>query len=172
MSKINVEVEGSAPLLMNRFSIVEGRPIRKKHVYNPKDEAERKSYRTSEGNLMLPSTHFKASMIKAATDFKMSGKKSYKDYVKSGVFIMPMEIELNEQEYTIHEEPVVIQRARVMSWRPRFDKWSCNFEIEITDESINPETLMEILETAGKYKGVGDHRPEYGRFIVKNYKIV
>jgi len=171
MVKINIEVEGTAPLLMNRFSVEEGSK-RKKKVYNPKEEAERKSYRTSEGKLMLPSTHFKASMIKAASDFKMSGKKTYKDYVKSGVFITPMEIELDEQTYTIHEEPVVIQRSRVMSWRPRFDKWSCRFEIEITDESIDPETLIEVLETAGKYKGVGDHRPEYGRFIVKNYKIV
>ena len=157
---------------MNRFAIDNTAPKRGKKVYDPKEEAERKTYRNSEDNLFIPSSHFKASMIKASTDFKMVGKKSYKEYVKSGVFISPTEIILDKQTYTIHEEPVVIQRARVMSWRPRFDEWNCEFEIEITDEAINPETLMEILETAGKYKGVGDHRPEYGRFEVVNYKIV
>lgn len=172
MTKVNVKVVGKAPLLMNRFVIEEKKSTRAKKVYEPKDEAEKKTYRTDAGELYLPNTHFKASMIKAGTDFKMVGKKSYKEYIKAGVFIEPEQIVLEPQEYIIHEEPVVIQRARVMSWRPRFDKWSCEFEIEITDEMINSTTLKEILEAAGKYKGVGDHRPEYGRFEVESYEIV
>ena len=88
------------------------------------------------------------------------------------MFIEQEQIVLDNQVYTIHEEPVVIQRARVMSWRPRFDEWSCEFIIEITDEMINVETLKEILQAAGQYKGVGDHRPEYGRFEVDNYQVL
>lgn len=172
--KIKVEVKGLAPLLMNKFidsSQDTTKTSRGKKVYNPVDEAEKKSYRTESNKLYLPSTHFKACLVKAATDFKMSGKKSYKDYVKAGVFIEPMEIILDQQKYEIHSEPVVIARSRVMSWRPKFKEWSCKFEIEITDDYINPTTLKEILMAAGKYKGVGDHRPEYGRFEVVKYEI-
>ena len=120
----------------------------------------------------MPNTHFKAAMIKAGTDFKMVGKKTYKEYIKAAVFIEPEQIILNEQEYEIHAEPVVIQRSRVMSWRPKFKEWSCKFIMEITDDMINPKTLIEILSAAGKYKGVGDHRPEYGRFEIDSYKII
>lgn len=172
MVKIKVSVEGIAPLLMNKFT--EAKPSeskRGKKVYDPKEEAEKKTYRTEDGQLFLPSTHFKASMTKAATDFKMSGKKSYKDYIKSGVFIQEQEIILDQQEYEIFACPVVIQRARVMSWRPMFKEWSCSFTIEIADDMINPTTLKEILEMAGRYKAVGDFRPEHGRFKVTKFEV-
>lgn len=173
MVKIKVGVEGLAPLLMNRFVVEKSTESKRgKKVYEPKEEAEKKCYRNTDKKLYLPNTHFKASMVKASTDFKMSGKKSYKDYVKSGVFIEEQEIVLDQQKYEIFECPVVIQRARVMSWRPMFKKWSCSFTIEITDDFINQTTLKEILEMAGKYKGVGDFRPEYGRFKVVKYEVV
>ena len=172
MAKIDLKVKCIAPLLMNKFlEKVEGSSSRGKKVYEPSDEAEKKAYRTEDDQLYLPSTHFKASMVKAATDFKMSGKKSYKDYVKSGIFIYPEQIILDQQKYEVHSEPVVIQRARVMSWRPKFKEWSCSFEIEIADDMLNPTTIKEILQMAGKYKAVGDHRPEYGRFEVVEFKV-
>ncbi len=173
MVKISVKVKGVSPLIMNRFFIEEKKTTRKKKVYIPKDEAERKTYRTEEGKLYLPSTHFKACMVKAGTDFVMKGKKTYKEYIKAGIIIEPTEIVLDQQEYEIHEEPVVIQRSRVMSWRPKIKEWTCGFIIDIIDdEMINQSTLKEILESAGKYKGVGDHRPEFGRFEVVEFKVI
>lgn len=173
MVKVDVSIEGVAPLLMNKFTETKtSESKRGKKVYVPEEEAEKKTYRTEKGKLYLPNTHFKASMTKAATDFKMSGKKSYKDYIKSGVFIDEQEIILEQQEYEIFACPVVIQRARVMSWRPIFKNWSCSFTIDITDDFINTTTLKEILKMAGKYKGVGDFRPEYGRFKVTKFKVI
>jgi|SRR3990167_2859656 len=171
MTKVKVKVIGIAPLLMNRFHIETNGKGRTKRVYDPKEEAEKKAYKTTEGKLFLPNTHFKASLVKASTDFKMIGKKSYRDYIRSGIFIEEEQIILNQQNYEIHEEPVVIQRNRVMSWRPKFKEWSCEFTINIEDDMINSQILKEILESAGKYKGVGDHRPEYGRFKIDSYEI-
>ena len=172
MVKIDVKVKGIAPLLMNKFSEpVQGESKRGKKVYVPEEEAERKTYRTTDGKLYLPSTHFKASMVKASSDFTMTGRKKYKEYVKAGVFIETQEIVLDQQEYEIHAEPVVIQIAIVMSLRPKFKVWSCSFVIEIVDEMVNQTTLKEILTMAGKYKAVGDYRPEYGRFEVVSWKV-
>ena len=170
MVKYNVKIKGKAPLLMNKFVVEEQTNSRAKKVYVAETEAEKKTYRTSDGKLFLPSTHFKASMVKSATDYKMTGRKTYKDYVKSGIFIDETEIVLDQQEYEIFACPVVIQRARVMSWRPMFKVWSCSFTMEIADEMLNETTVKEILESAGKYKGVGDFRPEYGRFTVEQFK--
>jgi len=170
--EIIVKVKGTAPLLMNKF--VENKETssqRGKKIYIPEKEAERKTYRTKDKKLFLPSIHFKASMVKASTDFKMAGRKSYKDYIKAGVFVSPEEIILDQQEYEIFACPVVIQRARVMSWRPMFKEWTCEFTIQITDETINPTILKQILEAAGQYKGVGDYRPEYGRFEIVEFKV-
>ena len=35
---------------------------------------------------------------------------------------------------------------------------------------MNQTVVKEILEAAGKYKGVGDNRPEFGRFEVIEFK--
>ena len=175
MVKIDVKVKGTAPLLMNRFvdtSQDPGKSSRGKKVYEPADEAEKKAYRTADGKLYLPGTHFKASMVKAGADIKMTGRKTCKDFIKAGLFVVNEEIILDQQEYEIHAEPVVIQRARVMSWRPKFKQWSCSFTIELLDEDyLNPSLVKQVLESAGRFKAVGDHRPEYGRFEVVEFKV-
>lgn len=172
MVKYKIKVKGKAPLLMNKFSVEEKTTSRAKKVYVPEDEAEKKTYRTEDGKLYLPSTHFKAAMVKSATDFKMTGRKSYKEYIKAGLFIDEIEIVLDQQEYEIFACPVVIQRSRVMSWRPMFKEWSCEFTIELADEMLNITDVKEILEAAGRFKGVGDWRPEHGRFTIESFKKI
>ena len=174
MVKIKISVEGVAPLLMNKFvEAKQGESNRGKKIYVPEEEAEKKAYRTIDKKLYLPNTHFKASMVKAGTEIKVSGRKTYKEFVKSGIFIDEQEIVLDQQEYEIFACPVVIGKARVMSWRPMFKKWSCSFTIELADEEwLNPTVIKQILESAGKYKGVGDFRPEFGRFKVTKFKVV
>ena len=56
-----------------------------------------------------------------------------------------------------------------MSWRPMFKEWSCSFTIELADEMLNVNDVKQILEAAGRFKGVGDFRPEHGRFIVEAF---
>ena len=173
VKQVKVKVKGTAPLLMNKFvGDTEETKKKSKKVYVPQEEAERKTYRTEEGKLFLPNKHFKASMIAVGSDFVMKGRKTYKEYLKSGIFIEPEEIVLDQQKYEIHTEPVVIQRARVLSWRPKFKEWSCSFTINIeNDDWIDAKVLKEILEAAGKFKGVGDYRPEYGRFVITEWKV-
>lgn len=43
--------------------------------------------------------------------------------------------------------------------RPRFDDWSATGKIIITDSQITPAILGQILEIAGRTKGLGDWRP-------------
>jgi len=175
MKKIKVSVKGIAPLLMHRFvgaSEDTEKTSKKKKIYIPKDDAEKAAYRNQEGKLVLPSTHFKMSLVKASTDFKYEGKKTYKDFVKSGVFIDPLQIVLTPQEYQIDTRPVCVQRARIERCRPILENWECSFTITITDENIASGILKEILETSGLYKGVGDNRPEYGRFEITKWEEV
>jgi len=171
--KINVKVKGTAPLIMHKFIVAEGTSSRGKKVYIPEDEAEKVCYRNEDGKLVLPTTHFKAAMVKSAVDFQAKGKKSYKDYIKSGLMMLENETILDQQEYEVYTCPVVVARARIARSRPRINEWSCGFTIEITDETwLNQSIVKEILEAAGKYKGVGDNRPEFGRFQIEEFKTI
>ncbi len=173
MRKVKVEIKGIAPLLINKYVMqAEGQTTRKKTNYVPEEEAEKRVYRNKDGKCFIPWKNIKASMSKAAVDFKMSGRKSYKDYVKAGIFSDDMEIPLTPSEYIIHEEPVCIQGSMVPSWRPKFENWSCLFIIDVVDDMIDLTALKEILESAGKYKGLGSYRPEFGRFEVTKFEKV
>ena len=68
-----------------------------------------------------------------------------------------------------------VKRARIgqskhIRVRPRFDNWAAQGELLVTDEQITENILRDILEMAGKYKGLGDWRPSsktpgfYGTF--------
>jgi len=167
MKKIKIILKGIAPLLMNKFNYEE--TTRKKKIYEPKEEAEKKVYKTSKGKYYVPTKMIKAAMIKAATDFKMGARKTYKEYIKSGIFFDSNEAIIEPNFYIIHEEPVNIQGAMVLSWRPKFENWSISFILNLVDDMIDKTTLKEILIAAGRYKGIGSYRPEYGRFIIEEF---
>ena len=174
MKQINIEITGLAPLLQNRFPTEEfgqNKSKAAKKVYVPEDEAKKCLYQ-KDGKIFQPAEHIYQSMIRAATDFKFSGKKTFKDVITSGILVEPEEIPLiTKLPYEIDVRPVVIQRARVLKWRPKFNQWKLKFKLTILDDTnITPANVKEILEKAGASKGIGDYRPRFGRFTVTEFK--
>ena len=175
MKTIEVEITGIAPLLCNRFptedSGTEQSKIKKK-VYIPTEIADKKLYKNAEGKSCIPGEHIFQAMRKAAVDFKFEKKKSFKDVITSGIAITPEDIVIvTDKPYEIDARPVVIQRARVLSWRPKFTNWKLKFSLQILDdENISPNNVKEILEKAGATKGIGDYRPRFGRFMVTSFQ--
>ena len=66
--------------------------------------------------------------------------------------------------------PVVVQRARVLRTRAKFDTWGCRFGVDVDEELVDEAVLRKWLEIGGSRIGIGDWRPEksgiYGRFEV------
>ena len=175
MAKVNVTIQGVAPLLQHRYkSEKEETPvIRAKGKRDYSGEAEEALYRDERGVIYQPSEHILGALTKAAVDFKITGrgKKTYKDLVKSAIIVFPDAIPHKNQEWTVDRRPVVIQRNRIMRERPKFDKWELSFVIEILDEQFPIEALKQILDQSGKV-GIGDYRPRFGRYIVTEFKEV
>jgi len=175
--EINVEITGVAPLLQHRFATEEhgeNKSRAKKKTYDSKEEAEKCLYKNKNGEIFQPSEHVYQSMVRAAVDFKFEGKKTYKDVITSGIIIEPEEIPLiTTGSYEIDARGAVVQRARIIRWRPKFNQWKLQFKITILDdENISVPVVKEILEKAGSSKGIGDYRPRYGRFMVTSFKEV
>ena len=172
---INVEITGVAPLLQHRFATEEhgeNKSKAKKKVYDPKVEAEKCLYKNKAGIIFQPSEHIYQSMVRAAADFSFSGKKTYKDVTMSGIIVEPEEIPLiADNPFEIDARGVVIQRARIIRWRPKFNQWKLRFKFTILDDdNISIPVVKDILEKAGSSKGIGDYRPRYGRFMVTAFK--
>ncbi len=65
---------------------------------------------------------------------------------------------------------VRVGQSRVMRTRPCFRGWSCEIPLFLDQDVLNFEDLVSIADRAGRYIGIGDHRPMYGRFTAETLK--
>ena len=178
MKKIEVEIEGVTPLLMNSPKAMleeSNESVQKTKKRNHKDDAEKVAYRMKNGNLYVPSEAVKGCLINASS-YKKAGKYALKPLIAGGVRIEPREIDLGTDKYELDIRTVVIQRSRVPKARPRLEKWSIKFDIVYNQDLIaNPEIIKQCLEEAGQRVGILDFRPQhngsFGMFTLKEWKV-
>jgi hypothetical protein len=72
--------------------------------------------------------------------------------------------ESDEHRFTIG---VVVQRNRVFRTRPIFKEWSVSTTFVYDEDIVNREDVIQWLQAAGEYGGIGDWRPRYGGFKVE-----
>lgn len=62
---------------------------------------------------------------------------------------------------------VGVQTSRTMRCRPRFAQWACELTAYFDGTMINRDQLVQAATAAGKFVGVGDYRPRFGRYEVE-----
>lgn len=104
----------------------------------------------------------------------MKGRKTYKDFAKACLIILEREIPFNNgSDWKVDETPVVVNKSRVLRWRPRWDEWEFTFTIRnLQPDMMDDETLKQIIEHAGLFVGIGDFRPKFGRFEVIEFEPI
>ena len=183
MKKIQVTIKGLAPILQARHpspkeeAIILKRSVQAKKKtkdLTDKEAYEMRAYKTKDGLYYQPSEMVEAAMVKAAVNYRLEGKKTYKDLIKSGIIISPAELIHKEQKkWKVDARWGVNKNTRGAIWvvRPRIDTWEIDFTMEILqDERIDTDIAKEILSYAGLYVGVGAWRPKFGRFEITKWK--
>jgi hypothetical protein len=118
----------------------------------------------------IPSDNIEAMVAEASKAQKM-GKQ-----FKAGVFcdgFFPLEYDgpkdfeklWNGGEHRLTVQARVMA-SRVMRTRPIFKKWSLVCQVAFFPQVVNREAVIEAMEHAGVFVGLGDWRPRYGRFEV------
>jgi len=174
----DVSIEGTRPLLMHSTAAMLIPKGPRGELPTPEQEAKAALYLNKEGKVVIPSLNILATMKKAASDFKMAGKgkKTFKLYIDSGLEVLPDEPELiYDGGWIIDARAVVIQRARIVRARPRFDNWSLSFQLKVLDPLLldanhGGSILESILDAAGAHVGLCDFRPRFGQFRVMNFE--
>ena len=179
MIAIQVEIEGTTPLLMNKYNMEaelsrqKGKRITK--TYDVNVESEKGAYWGSgkKKELIIPSEVLYASILNASSFHKIN-RRSAKSILAGSIRVEPMEISLGTSKYVVDIRPVVIQRARVIKGRARLDKWKASFQITYNEKLIgDPEIIRTVLEEAGQRIGIMDFRPQkggqYGTFKITKF---
>lgn len=177
MYEVEVKIESVSPLLMNRFAEETAEDVIKRVTGKPvQPEIAVSLYILPDGKIYQPATHIEGAFIKAAANFKITGKgkKTYKDLAKSSIFVEPDAIVHEIQEYGVDKRPVVnpTTRGRVIRARPILNKWALSFRIKVLDNQFPREVVKSVLDYAGSSVGIGDYRPRFGRFMVTEFKLI
>ena len=181
MKVIESEVRGVTPLLMNRFPGL-GQFDEKVKIVNPNidgvQDAVKKLYSIN-GTIYQPASHIRGTLINAGKDLRIKGKgkATYSKTLASMVVVEPEAIPHKFKEWTVFPACTVnpSTKGRIVTYRPKFDKWELEFRLIIDDE-VPIEVVKEALERAGRYVGIGDWRPAtkgmYGKFMVTKFDVV
>jgi len=169
-----VKIRGVAPLLQHRYpdEVEEKSSVKKTGRKDYSVEVESNLFKGKDGVIYEPSEHIEGCMRRSAVNFQITGKgkKTYKDLVLSSIVVVPEQIPVTPQEYVVDKRNVVVSRARVARYRPRWDDWELEFSVKILDDQFPPEVVREILEYGGAAIGIGDYRPKFGRFEVVSFE--
>lgn len=173
-----VEIKGTSPLLMHRFSggEEEGKKTKKKAETTKENDVKDTLYILPDGKLYQPAEGIRQSIIEAGKSFKV-GRSNLSKVAASFVHVEPEAIIHLNQKWSTDRRAVVIPstRGRVMRNRGRLDSWGLKFQMKILDaDEISGNSVHQMLDHAGKYIGIGDYRPQkkgmYGTFSVISFK--
>jgi hypothetical protein len=180
MEKISVTIQGTTPILFNRFrdTAIEGKSKKRTGAMSESDIND-KLYLDDKGNVQLPAVYLKNSITEAGKQFKITGKgkSTYSKLIASTIDIEPFYIDLDSKKYEVFRISAVnpMTKGRMMTERPRFNEWKASFEIIVNDPQVPTSVVNEVLEHAGKYVGIGDWRPQtkgmFGKFMITSFKI-
>ena len=181
---VEVAIEGVVPLLFHRWScedVAEKANARKGSKTKKQDNVEAYVYRTEEGEIGIPGVYLTASITNpknGAAKYLQdprSPRKSALDLYRAGVVSNTELASLGKREWDfIDKRRVTIQGSGITRCRPAMAKgWKAIFELSVLlPEYIRPSELLDVLVNAGRFVGIADMRPTYGRFQVTNFNLV
>ncbi len=175
------KLTGNGALLMqNVHSMNNKRPKKVSHEEWERDESFLKSkcyLAQDETTIAFPPRVMKRLLVESAKKAYTilglkNGKASYKGIIESLVFVSePARTNKKISDIELDEQFVTVSNSKVLRVRPRIDNWTANFELTVLDPSLLPEDILdELVSFAGQFLGIGDYRPDYGRFSAKRKK--
>lgn len=186
MKNVEVEIRGTTPLLIHRFSesVEQESPTRRQIVQksDPREEATKVAYIAPNGSYYFNAFSIPASMGNAGANHKMRGsRKTLRFVVPSAVRVTSDVITILDGEeaaktFEVDSRPVTIPatKGRIMRHRPRFNNWGARFTLQLDDSQLSIENAHQLLVEAGHSFGIGDFRPEkrgpFGQFRVTRFQ--
>lgn len=125
----------------------------------------------------MPAKNIDATLLASAKQFKLGTTWKQAAIVDSDVpfdfpdrEFPPAELYKQKNGLYVDMQTVKIGTSKMVRCRPAFNEWSFNFSVIIDEGKLNAEQVTQIVENAGKYIGICDYRPRYGKFNVEKLK--
>jgi len=192
--RIQVEIKGQVPLLMNNIRSANKRDplVREKdklqkankaraYTDERQDQIDRLAWQTSlyehDGRVVVLADMLLACMISGA---RLS--RQGKDVERAGFYTdeahYPLQYDGPRDLDKLYADGRFVDkrmgclqgRSKILVVRPVFPAWSLAFDLTWDEEIVDRDVVERILEAAGLRCGIGTWRPRFGRFEVVSVK--
>lgn len=181
MKTFEVHIQGVAPLRMNRLTsgtkenLYTGASAKKMDEKEKIVDAYNRTYKNTDGKYIVEGRAIKACLVKGAAKVKL-GRYAASSTLKATLYVDGREIPLlHKREPNIIDIPCKVPPktgALVVKLFACFEEWELKFNLIITDERIPSNTVKQSIIEAGLYAGLLDGRPDFGRFVLKEFTEV
>lgn len=179
--QVSIPITGISPLIVHAWSekskkmIADkqaGKAKGKKHdIRNPEEDYQQAKHISASGWDGFPAAGFKAAMIRGAKMIGMVMKDT------QTAFFINAECE-ETQLVRIHgESRMRTDMVRVgmgssdIRYRPEYPEWYAELNIEFNAGVISIDQIHQLVKAAGYGCGVGEMRPEKGKFNYGRFKL-
>lgn len=188
VTRVRVTIEGVSPLLLhsdkgaNPLS-VEAKSLKAVSSKRKKSEEDHFEmvriewmsglYLDKSGRVAVPVENVRAAIRDGAKLSKLGKEISRKVFIDGTHMAIaydgPRDLEKLFDDARFRDtRSVRVGQQRVMRTRPHFDKWALSFDAYWDSDSFDTDLFARCLESAGKFIGIGDFRPDkggtFGRF--------
>lgn len=187
MLQYKITISGESPLLCNKFTDAAMLKLdggtsaiaSASDKGTPRDRATERVYTDATGKPVLPGPNLYRAIIDAGR-FHKAGKEKIttvkSSLVPAGIWLKEIEIPIVDGSWEVDCRTVVnpATGGRMVAYRPRFDRWSVSFTLDVDDKMFGASIVRALVDDAGQKIGVGDFRPArkgpFGRFKVTSWK--
>lgn len=177
---LKIQIKGKTPLLMDKFpedvreQILDkqvGKTKGKKQLRNMDAEYEKAFHKLPNGEIGFPAQGFKSAMIESTS---FVGSKDFSKKLLKGIQIVNSEgNDLIPITYKKISKLKHYPKAGNTKISPMLEDWECELVIQYDQNNISPQDLVNLLNYAGFYYGIGIWSPrakcggKYGMYEIK-----
>jgi hypothetical protein len=179
--EVVIPIIGISPLIIHAWSVKAMREIadkqagkakNKKHdIRIPEEDYENAKHKSPQGWEGFPAAGFKAAMIRGA---KMIGLEMKTTQTAFFVKADDEETQLVKIEGTPRMRTDMVRvgmGSADIRYRPEYPEWSANLVIEFNSGVVSLDQIYQLVKAAGYGCGIGEMRPEKGKFNFGRFKL-
>jgi hypothetical protein len=168
MIKCDVWIQGTSPLLQNRFPDPD---LDGALDESPEVSVCRRAHFDEDGFLCFPSMAVSLLLRQVAFDEGAPIVPRSLVVVGDDVPLFAPDRKTRLEDFEVDARAVKCRRGiRRMCYRPRIDAWAAPITLLVQDKVLDPTVVRRLLIEGGQWVGLGDFRPQrggqFGRFEV------
>lgn len=184
MQSLTVKLTGVAPLILHNnqgvdplnYYSIEIKKVSSKRAKTPADLERLSEIEFHAGLYLQDNKIVIPTKMQSATFVAGAKKDKHGPIAKAGVYfdthaLLDYDGESNPDELFkdkdhVSREPVKVSQSTIIRTRPIFNRWSVDISMQYEPSVIDESDILMAWEKAGQIVGMGDWRPQHGRFTI------